>query len=240
MNETFENRLRDALREEMSVVDPRQSPPSVRRHPASRTRGRHTATLLAAAAAVAVVATAGAAVALGAHRDAPSSNAAEPQTAAAQNGLTVQGAQIFVPDDWTTVDASALEADITDPYRYCLLPSGVALNDTGCLDTGGILVKIAQVIPDQTVAGVQGAFQSNCGGVESNPTIPLLSEGLIGSAHAQVVTITCGSNDAASSTYWQTDDRTLTIQSPFNGTRGYDVAAQVALKSDLTHWTHTS
>jgi len=153
----------------------------------------------------------------------------------APNQIQVQGAVIPVPTGWHAQDASSTDSDLTGAFRFCLLPAGTRLGQQSCLDTGGILIKVARVSAHQLTQAVQGGITPHCADAV---TVPILEPGQLGAAKASVVTITCGSDTASSSTYWQNDDRTFTMQTTYNGDQSLSVAQFVAQQTDLSQWVH--
>jgi hypothetical protein len=152
-----------------------------------------------------------------------------------QDSIDVQGAIIPIPEGWNAEDVGGPGLDPDDAYGFCLLPPGGMLHDANCLSAGGILTRVAKVLPGGQAVPLSGAFQHNCNGLMITP---IRRSGSIGTGAASVVTITCGSNVASSSTYWANHDRTFTIQSPYNGDRSFAVAKWVAQQVDISHWAH--
>lgn len=241
MNDEFEVRLGRALRSELDVVRAENLRFSAPTPSGLRTvKGKSSALVVVAAVAM-VLAVLAVGVVFAMHRSANPSDPAAPAGAAVDsNVVAVQGALIYLPAGMRAVDASSVESDITNPYQFCFLPAGVVLGSAGCLGDHGVLVRVARTGPGHPVEPVQGSFQSACGGLPGRPTIPMLTHGTIGAkTAASIITITCGSDTASSSTYWETADRTFTVQSPYNGVAGREIAELVVLRTDLSHWAHS-
>ncbi len=236
----FERRVRDALNADLQCINAhtvrRRSLPTA----ASTPHHHRIMPMVATVAAVAVVALVMGII--GTHsagRDiyAAGGGTTAPSPSIRPGLIEVQGAAISIPGGWHAEDVSSVDVDITNAFGYCLLRTNHEILPTGCLASEGILIRLARVRSGQAVVPVQGSFQSDCTGA---PTVPTLHQrpGSIGNEPATMVTITCGDDIGASSTYWAVSDRTVTVQSPFDGERSLPIATYVAEHIELTQWSH--
>lgn len=239
---TFEDRLTAALETELAAINEhtvrRTSVPAAASEPY-----RRVIPMVTAVATVAVVALIMGVI--GAHHSTDrreqaasgaSASVTDEDVSVRRDAIDVQGAVIPIPRGWHAQDARSVDIDITRAYGFCVLRSGDDLSTRGCLDSGGILVRLARVESDTSAEPVQGSFQADC---TETPTVPILQRsGSIGGLVATTITITCGDNKESSSTYWALADRTVTVQSPFDGQRSLLAASDIAQGIDLAHWGH--
>lgn len=239
----FKDQLRDALRNDLRLINqdslqrPTLPPPAP--HP------QRAAVIGVAAAVVAVTMAAGIVVML--HRNPASTVAAgaasevttststsaasaTPAVTLTAGAITVQGAVIPVPHEWHTQDLT----DSSTSYQFCVLPRTMNVDPAGCLSSRGILIRIARVTDVHQAQSLTGTFEADCG---KYATVPKLEPASVGPKPGDKITVSCGSRSAPSTTYWQVSDRTLTIQTPFDGT-GTETADLLVQQIDLSRWLH--
>lgn len=244
---TVEDKIREELRGELrevnqhSLQQPTLSPPS--RRMAGPRRGM---VIGVVAAVVAVTLAASISIsALVTQQPADTNTAASSPTTAATtptpavtvsaDTIRVQGAIIPVPRGWHAHQLANRSAG----YRFCVLPRDQVFNSVGCLRSAGILIRVARVIPGAQTEPLPGSFQARCGAAE---TVPKLKRASVGGRPGNRIAVTCTSSPGPDSTpstlYWQLADRTLTIQSPFDGT-AIDTAKRLVQRIDLSRWVHS-
>lgn len=229
MIDSFEDRLRAAIADDLRGV----TPGTLRRPtlPAAVERTSRKRVLAVAVVAVAVLAVCGVGVVVTRSR-----------TDAAP--VTVTGSQISVQNAIVPIPQGLTAIPVEDPaasfYHYCLVWPGTSLGpDNDCVVAGGIDVRVAKVDADGNAAAIPGLLPPRC--PEMAQTWPSRTDSAIGSVKADLLSIVCGPDQNASpnSLFWMLADRTLIIQSPFDGDL-QEAATRLAAEVDLDDWPHTS
>lgn len=228
----LEERLRRAFADELQWITSRELKHTTLPPPAERPN-RHSGVIVAAVVAVFVIAAAGVLIALSLPgRD---YNSASTVTVTSSQ-ISVQNATIPIPHGLATVTVPEPGESF---YHFCLVPNADGLDSRiDCVNAGGIDVRIAKVGANGRASGIPGLLPPRCPGYRVG-TSPMVTSGTIGSVRAILMTITCGQGSRPASLFWELEDRTLIVQSPFNGTL-QGAAKQMVAEIDLHTWPHRS